>query len=565
MLFVFLAFFAGVITVFAPCVFALLPVIVGGSMTGDVQDKRRPIIIAVSLAISLLVFTLLLKFATVFIAVPPEVFTWLAGGIVIAIGLFMLFPTIYEHIILALNLEAKSKQLLGRGGKKGAVIGAIITGAALGPVFSSCSPVYGYILASVLPVNFFVAITYMVAYVIGLALMLLLVGYLGQRLIRRVRWAANPRGWFQRAVAVLFIIVGLLIITGYDKRFQVWIADHTAFNFDGISAQLIPSKNQAAKVSGGVLNVEPYTAPELTGISTWINSDPLTIAGLKGKVVLVDFWTYSCINCIRTQPYLKDLYAKYHDAGLEIIGVHAPEFSFEKNPDNVRQAVKEAGLVYPIAMDNDLQTWAAFNNQYWPATYLIDKDGLVRRTHFGEGEYAEEEQAVRQLLAEDGGKVPASSTTVTSTSTANNPITPETYLGLERASGYNGSPDLGEGNVIYTSASSLSTNEWTLGGSWNESSEGITAIKDSTLRYRVQAKDVYLVTGNNTNATIGVKLNGKPVSESGNAGTDITSSQLHASMAQLYHIVHFQQYQSDTVIELTVPAGVQLNTFTFGG
>jgi cytochrome c biogenesis protein CcdA/thiol-disulfide isomerase/thioredoxin len=565
MFFVFLAFFAGVITVFAPCVFALLPVIVGGSMTGDVQDKRRPVIIAVSLAVSLLVFTLLLKFATIFVAIPPSVFTWIAGGIVIAIGLFMLFPAAYERLILALNLEVKSKQLLGSGNKKGAIIGAIITGAALGPVFSSCSPVYGYILASVLPVNFFVAITYMIAYVIGLALMLLLVGYLGQRLVRKVRWAANPRGWFQRAVALLFIIVGLLIITGYDKKFQVWIADHTAFNFDGVSAQLIPSKNQAAKIQGGVLNVSPYPAPELTGISTWINSDPLTIAGLKGKVILVDFWTYSCINCIRTQPYLKDLYAKYHDAGLEIIGVHAPEFSFEKNPDNVRQAAKEAGLAYPIAMDNDLKTWAAFSNQYWPATYLIDKDGLIRRTHFGEGQYAEEEQAVRQLLAEAGGKVPGSAATDNSTPEANNPTTPETYLGLERASNYHGSPDLGEGSATYAPASSLAANEWTLGGAWSESDEGITAVKDNTLTFRVQARDVYLVTGNDTTATIGVKLNGKPISDTSSAGADITSSQLHVSMAQLYHIVHFQQYQPDATVELTVPAGVQLNTFTFGG
>jgi thiol-disulfide isomerase/thioredoxin len=380
--------------------------------------------------------------------------------------------------------------------------------------------------------------------------MLLLVGYLGQKLVRRVRWAANPRGWFQRIVAVLFIIVGLLIITGLDKQFQLFIADHTALDFDKFSAQLIPAGDTAKQV-GGVLNVVPYTAPELNGIKGWINTKALTIKGLKGKVVLVDFWTYSCINCIRTQPYLKDLYDKYHAAGLEIIGVHAPEFSFEKNFDNVRQAVMDAGLTYPIAMDNDLQTWQAFNNQYWPATYLIDKDGLVRRTHFGEGEYANEEQAVRLLLAEKGGKVPGHATT-TDTVAGSQKITPETYVGLERAQNYVGETALTSGEATYKPGTLSEVNQWTLGGTWQEAAEGITAVKDGVLTYRVMAKDVYLVTGSNSKGTITVKVTGLP------------DKQLDVSMAQLYPIAHFDQYQSDATVELHVPAGVQLNTFTFG-
>ena len=564
-LFILLAFFAGVITIFAPCVFALLPVIIGGSMSGDVQDKRRPFIIVASLAVSLIVFTLLLKATTLFIAIPPEVITGISGAIIILLGFALLFPLFYDRIIIALNLQAKSQQLLGKSGGKGAIIGAIITGAALGPVFSSCSPVYGYILATVLPVNFGVAMAYMLAYVAGLSAMLLLVGFLGQKLVRRLKWASNPKGWFTRIVAVLFIIVGLLIITGYDKKFQTFVADHTAFNFDGISSQLIPAGDSAHKQVGGVLNVTPYKAPELTGISTWINSDPQTIAGLKGKVVLIDFWTYSCINCIRTQPYLKDLYSKYQKDGLEIIGVHAPEFSFEKNPDNVRKAVKEAGLTYPIAMDNDLQTWAAFDNQYWPASYLIDQDGQIRRTHFGEGEYKEEEQAVRQLLTEKNGKAPSGSADTVNSSLGSNDVTPETYLGVSRASNYVGSPRLTIGTQDYTSTKLDSVNRWTLGGTWDVSLEGITAVKDSTLTYRVKAKDVYLVTGNNTAGVIGVKLNGQPISTTKSAGSDVTNSTVNVVMAQLYKIVHFDSFTGDATVELQVPAGIQLNTFTFGG
>jgi cytochrome c biogenesis protein CcdA/thiol-disulfide isomerase/thioredoxin len=545
------AFFAGIITVFAPCVFALLPVIIGGSMSGDVQDKRRPFIISISLAISLIVFTLLLKVTTLFINIPPAVITATSGIIIVLLGFALLFPNFYDKIIIALNLQARSQQLLSKGGtKNGAIIGAIITGAALGPVFSSCSPVYGYILATVLPVNFGAAMAYILAYVLGLSGMLLLVGFLGQKFVRKLKWASNPRGWFTRIVAILFVIVGLLIITGYDKKFQTFVADHTAFNFDNVSSQLIPTGNVAKQV-GGVLNVEPYAAPELTGISTWINSDPQTIKGLKGKVVLIDFWTYSCINCIRTQPYLKDLYAKYHDAGLEIIGVHAPEFSFEKNPDNVRQAVKDAGLKYPIAMDNDLATWAAFNNQYWPASYLIDKDGQIRRTHFGEGGYADEEQAVRTLLAENGGKVPGQASTTDSDSERNR-LTSETYLGASRASNYVGSTDLTLGQQTYTGGELNYVNQWTLSGTWNESGESLTAVKDSVLKYRVMAKDVYLVTGSNAKGVIDVIVNGKSIAP------------INVSMPQLYKVVHFDNYNSDATIELHVPAGVQLNTFTFG-
>ncbi len=555
----FSAFFAGVITVFAPCVFALLPVIIGGSMTGDVHDKRRPFIITASLAASLLLFTLLLKVTTLFINVSPAAITYVSGGIIVGIGLLMLFPQIYERLILLFNLQAKSQQLLGKGAGKGAVIGAIITGAALGPVFSSCSPVYGYILATVLPVNFTVAMIYMVAYIIGLSAMLLLIGFIGQKFVRHLRWASNPRGWFTRILAILFIVVGGLIMTGYDKQLQVYISEHTIFNFDALSSKLIPSGKQE------VVDGNAYPAPEFTGLTNWINSEPLTVAGLKGKVVLVDFWTYSCINCIRTQPFLKALYANYKDSGFVIVGVHAPEFSFEKNPDNVRAAVKQDGLLYPIAQDNNLETWAAFQNQYWPASYLIDKDGRVRYTHFGEGGDKETETKVRALITENGGSVPAKTIAGAQVekvaSSANE--TPETYFGSSRAGGYVGSTDLTDGTHNF-SLGAPDLGQWTLGGQWSVKGEGITAVSDSVLRFRVAAKDVYVVTGSDKTGTIDVKLDGSPISQTKSAGGDIVSSQLKVSMAQLYKLAHFDTFNSDATLELRVPAGVQLNTFTFG-
>jgi cytochrome c biogenesis protein CcdA/thiol-disulfide isomerase/thioredoxin len=555
------AFIAGIITVFAPCVFALLPVIIGGSISGDVHDKRRPFIITASLAVSLIVFTLLLKATTLFIDISPAAITYVSGGIIVGIGLLMLFPRIYEEFILRLNLQSKSQGLLGKGYGKGAVVGAIITGAALGPVFSSCSPVYAYILASVLPVDFGQAMAYMIAYVLGLSLVLLLVGFIGQKFVRKLSWASNPKGWFQRIVAVLFIIVGLMVITGYDKKFQTFVSEKTPFDFDSLSVKLIPSNDRESVE--GVLNVKAYEAPEFKGLSNWINSEPKTLESLKGKVVLVDFWTYSCINCIRTQPYLKEWYKTYKDSGFEIIGVHAPEFAFEKNVDNVKNAIKDAGLTYPIALDNDFKTWAAYGNQYWPATYLIDKEGNVRRTHFGEGEYKETEQAIRGLLQENGGSVPSQKSGIAEVNSVDEKQTPETYLGEKREAEFANPGGLQIGQRVYTLADLKAVNDWTLGGEWKVSSEGVTAVKDSVLKIRVAAKNTYLVTGSAAPGTVEVRLDGQPV-DSKNAGKDVSNGQVSVTTPRLYRVVSQKQFTQDQTIELRVAPGVQLNAFTFG-
>lgn len=558
------AFFAGMITILAPCVLPLLPVIIGGSISGNVNDKRRPFIITASLAVSLILFTILLKATTLFIDVPPEVFVYISGGILIALGIVFLFPGIYEWIILKFNLQAKSQQLLGKGSGKGPVVGAIITGAALGPVFSSCSPVYAYILATILPVNFAVAMLYMLSYVLGLSVMLLLVGFLGRKFVSKIKFASNPKGWFNRTIAIIFIVVGIFVITGFDKRLQTYISEKTPFDFDSLSSQLIPASSR--ETSSGVLNVKPYDAPEFTGLTNWINSEPLNLDELRGKVVLVDFWTYSCINCIRTQPYLKSWHETYKDSGLVIIGVHAPEFAFEQKPENVKNAAQKAGLTYPIALDNDFATWNAYENQYWPASYLIDKDGQVRRYHGGEGEYKETEQAIRMLLGENGGSVPQQSSSALSGDVpVSKAQTPETYLGTKRASNYTGAPNLTQGIHTFQPGKLERVNQWTLGGTWEVTSEGIIAQSSSTLSFRFGAKEGYTVTANEVaNASIGVTLNGKPISQTSAAGEDVKNSTVTVNAAQLYKIVKFNEFTPDSTVKLTVPEGVQLNVFTFG-
>jgi cytochrome c biogenesis protein CcdA/thiol-disulfide isomerase/thioredoxin len=561
------AFIAGLLTVLAPCVLPLLPIIIGGSVSGDAKDRKRPLIIAISLAISLILFTLLLKATTLLIDIPPQAITYFSGTIIIILGLVTLFPSIYATVIGKLGIEQRATKLLGKGySNRSKLLGPIITGAALGPVFSSCSPVYAYILATVLPVNFGQAFAYIIAYVLGLATLLLVIGYYGQRIIGRLKFASDPRGTFQRVIAILFIVVGIMIATGYDKRFQTYVSQHTPFNFDAISAKFLPEGKNKTDDSK-LFNVStPYAAPEFTGIDSWINSQPLTMKELKGKVVLVDFWTYSCINCIRNNPYLVKWYETYKDKGFVIVGVHAPEFAFEKNLKNVQKGVKDQHISYPVALDNDFDTWNAYNNQSWPSSYLINADGQVVRIHEGEGEYKEEEQAIRKLLMDNGASLNSvESTTKSSAVPVTEGQTPETYLGSRRASNYGGTPALAsKPEQTFTLNDTMTSNQWSLGGTWKVDSQYITAVSDAQLRFKVSAKDVYIVGGSDKAQNVGLKLNGRPISQTKFAGSDVKESMVRMRDSQLYRLVRFPEFRRDQVIELTVPAGVQLNVFTFG-
>lgn len=560
------SFIAGMLTVLAPCVLALLPVIVGGSVQGDVRDKKRPIVIAVSLAISIFVFTLLLKATSLLIDINPKTITYVSGSIIILVGLLTLVPGLYAKLLIKLGIEHRAIGLLGKSNQnKRALVGPIITGAALGPVFSSCSPVYAYILATVLPVNFAQAMAYIISYIVGLALVLLLIGYFGQRFISRIKFASDPKGWFQRAIAILFIVVGLLVFTGYDKKFQTWVSEHTPFNFDKLSSQLLPD-NPNRERSDGVLNVRPYKAVEFIGLEGWINSRPLELQKLKGKVVLVDFWTYSCINCIRNNPYLEKWYQAYKEQGFVVVGVHAPEFAFEKNRANVEKAVRDQKISYPVALDNNFMTWNAFRNQSWPSAYLIDAEGKVRRIHEGEGQYAETEQAIRELLAEKGARLDGIDMT---SGNARPPITAgqtaETYLGSRRASNYTGQPALAAAPTsTFVADKSLDGNEWTLGGTWEVQQEKIIARGNSTLSFKVNAKDVYVVGGSSAARMIGVALDGRPISTTGSAGADVKNNMITIQESKLYRVASFPAFAKDRVITLSVPEGVELNVFTFG-
>ncbi|MCA9324512.1 cytochrome c biogenesis protein DipZ [Candidatus Saccharibacteria bacterium] len=570
-----LSFLAGLLTAFAPCVLPLLPVILGGSLDPSARDKRRPYIIIASLVASLILFTILLKASTVLIGVNPMVWVYFSGGLVIALGIFMLFPDAWAQVIGRLGIEHRSQKLLGKAYQnKNQTVSAILTGAALGPVFSSCSPTYAWVLATVLPTNAALGVIYLAIYCLGLAIALLAVALLGRRLLENAKWATNPKGWFQRAIAVLFILVGLFIITGWDKKVQTWLVDKDVLNLLQLEEKLIPASNNSSTQSSSSAssdkqhyNVNPYDAPELTGIVDWINTDPLTLQELRGKVVLIDFWTYSCINCQRTQPYLNKWYDRYHDKGFVIIGVHAPEFAFEKVKANVANAVKEEGIKYPVAMDNNFATWRAYENQYWPAKYLIDKDGQVRYTHFGEGAYDETEGIIQDLLKETGQSV---NNTITRVDGAQQHVgqTPETYLGYQRGERFaNESEFKADVSVNYHLAQQLTPQNWSLGGQWKLSAWQSTATGDgSVMRINFAAQEVYLVMDGPHDRPVTLSLNGKKVTASSNGGADVDSQgRVMLDGPRLYKLVKLPTFQTGQILDITVPKGASVNAFTFGG
>ncbi len=546
-----LTFIAGFLSVLAPCILPLLPIIIGGGFSG-IQDKKRPYIITASLVLSLILFTVLLKVSTSLIGINPDVWSYVSGGIIIALGLIMLFPHYWDVIIGRLGIQAKSQELLGKAGRsRNGTVQAILTGATLGPVFSSCSPMYAWVIATVLPESTIKGTIYLGFYCVGLTIALLLISLLGRRVIEKIKWASNPTGWFQRAIAIVFILVGLAVATGFQKTVQTYLVDKDFLNFKSLEEKLIPEdedviereKTQKQTDNGDpdLFNITPYRASELVGLTDWINSQPLTLKALKGKVVLIDFWTYTCINCVRTFPYLQKWHETYTDDGFVLIGVHAPEFAFERVPTNVQKAVTERGLTYPIALDNDFATWRAYNNRYWPAGYLIDKDGNVRREHFGEGGYVETEEAIRELLAENSTMPTDALTATNSVPPISRNQTPETYMGTDRA----------ERNVT---TETLSAGEWSLSpNSWSQDNESITStVNGAVLKFNVSAKKVFLVTGStdSTNKPLSIIFNGTKMPD------------VIVNNANIYTILSLDSYNSG-VLEITVPKGTKLNAFTF--
>ncbi len=584
-----ISFIAGILTVLAPCVLPLLPIIIGGSVQGG--RKRNPYVITASLAVAIVLFTLLLKFSTVFINIPQSVWSLISGIIIIIFGLISVFPTLWEKINARLELSNRSDALLADSAKVKGHGSDILIGMSLGPVFSSCSPTYFLILATVLPRSFTTGLVYLIAYAIGLSLMLLLVSLLGQRFIQGARFAADPRGWFKRGLGVLFILVGILILTGKDKDLQTYLVQKGYYPTSALETSLLaraqPMNQADMPVTGsetpsmeaGSMTYMNKPFPryrEITDPAGYVNTDPLTIGGLVGKkVILVDFMTYSCINCIRTFPYLNAWYNKYKAQGLEIVGIHTPEFAFERKIENVQKEMVRYGIKFPVVLDNEYGTWNAYGNNYWPRKYLIDLDGYIVYDHIGEGGYDETEKKIQELLMEKAERekrpmavIPTGLVDTTSTYPGQG-ISPETYFGAARNQTLsNGTPNL-QGVQQLEAPINPQLNQLYLAGSWNFPPDyAENQIANGRIIYRYQANNIFFVGSAPSSIKMTIRRDGKPLDPS-QAGADVQfangESYITVQAERLYHLLKDGTETGAHTLELTIEkAGLKAYTFTFG-
>lgn len=429
--------------------------------------------------------------------------------------------------------------------------GGIIFGVALGLLWTPCA---GPILAAITTLVATQAITFSAIlitlfYSVGAGIPMFLIAYGGGKVIQSSRFLSQHTERIRQAFGCLMILAALAIAFHWDMTLQqkitsvlppVLIEDNAILKKE--LENLHGEKGKAKFVSDEFSNYGK--APEITGIVNWINSPPLSLMQLKGKVVLIDFWTYSCINCLRTLPYLKKWYSDYKDDGLVIIGVHTPEFEFEKDPKNVAAAASRLGVNYPIAQDNDYKTWVAYHNHYWPAHYLIDQEGNLRLVHFGEGKYAETENAIRSLLG-------LSQQNIQEKVEISRPLTPETYLGFARGKSYTSENLFKLGTADYNYTKPLWDDEVGLKGRWKVEDERITAESDDcSIDLNFLARQVHLVLSGSSRNPIKVFLDGKMLDEitlNGNREYDLVNTSYGRHL-----------------LMVSIPKGISAYAFTFG-
>jgi cytochrome c biogenesis protein CcdA/thiol-disulfide isomerase/thioredoxin len=592
------AFIAGLVTAVSPCVLPILPIVLA---TGADGDRRRPYLVIAGLIASFTVFTLASVQIISALGLPSSALRDVAIAIIAIFGLTLLVPAIsvvFERAtgrlqrvgarlmtpstpnsLAMASIAGTSDGALNAGSpRRASIAGGLLTGVGLGLVWTPCAgPILGAItsLAVTAPGS---GSTFVLVflYSLGAGLPLLAIAQGGRAMMGRLRLRSASR-WATKAFGVVVIATAGLMAVGADTALSAdltsalpnWTdALQTLEHANPVQAALSQLEGQdpasAQPASGGSELNDLGPAPDFKGIDRWLNSQPLTLAGLRGKVVLVDFWTYSCINCIRTLPYVEEWYQKYAADGLVVVGVHAPEFAFEHDTGNVQAAIARYGITYPVAQDNEFATWSAYNNEYWPADYLIDATGQIRATHFGEGDYDGTEADIRALLQEAGKTALPGATAAPVGAPIANGQTPETYLGSERQADFQGSYP-GDGTHAFALPSGLDQNSWGLDGTWDVTSQYISATKASDkLELKFQARDVYLVLSAPGPVTAHVTITGTATPSTLETEDVSASGGLTVSSARLYHLVHLPaSAQATLTITFDAPK-VQAFAFTFG-
>ena len=585
-------FVAGAATALSPCVLPVLPIALSAGATGG---RRRPLGIVAGLAVSFTFATVALVYVISALGLPDDLLRKLAIFVLLAFGISLMIPP------LAARLEAWLSRFAGiaggpRSGGGDGFWSGVAVGGSLGFVYAPCA---GPILAGVITVSASQSfntgrLAVALSYGLGSAVVLYFLMLGGRRVIAPL---ARRGSGFQVAMGAVMVVVALAMLGNYDVKFQNKIASSLP-SFLVNPSKSLEDTGSARKAladvrggSGGALGEATAeaavtgssasggggeatgrssglpvigTAPEFTDTQQWFNTPgdrPLTLKSLRGRVVLVDFWTYSCINCLRTLPYLTAWDRRYRKDGLTIVGIHSPEFPFEKDAGNVGEAIQRNGIEYPVAQDNDLANFTRYGTEYWPAEYFIDAKGRVRYVHFGEGEYGEKEKVIRELLAEAGHSVGAGESGARGIEASTGVTTPESYLGSLRADRFVNGP-IAAGTHDFGSPAAPPTNGLAYSGRWKVEPESATA-EGGALELSFGARRVYLVLGSpGQSRRVRVLLDGRPIPDR-LAGSDVHHGVVTVSGQRLYDLVDLPKVE-DRTLRLVPEAGVMGYAFTFG-
>jgi cytochrome c biogenesis protein CcdA/thiol-disulfide isomerase/thioredoxin len=585
-----LSYLAGVLTILSPCILPVLPFVFARA---DQPFLKSGLPMLLGMALTFAGVASLAAVGGGWAVEANQAGRLAALALLALFGVTLLLPGLADRLsrpLVALGARlSQSADARVAGAAGSAVLPSVLLGIATGLLWAPCAgPILGLILTGAALQGASAQTTLLlVAYAAGAATSLAAALLLGGRVFALMKRSLGVGEWVRRGLGVAVLGGVAAIALGLDTGFlsRVSLAGTSTLE-QGLLDRLGPSP--AAMPAPPAPPVLPVAGqketlavegpmPALTGAVAWLNSPPLTAEGLRGKVVLVDFWTYSCINCLRSLPMVRAWAAKYQEAGLVVIGVHAPEFAFEKNLDNVKRAVQELKIEYPVAIDNDYAIWRAFNNQYWPAHYFIDAQGRIRFHHFGEGDEAHSEQVIRQLLAEAGAKTAATAAEAVTVRADGIQApadfaavqSPETYIGYERADHFQSPGGLvRDRRQLYTAPAPLPLNGWALAGDWTvEGERAVLGAAGGRIAFRFHARDLHLVLGPGEDGKpvrFRVRIDGAAPGQDHGVDSD-GDGQGTVSEQRLYQLVRQEDASKDRTFEIEfLDPGVQAFAFTFG-
>ncbi|HEU0311474.1 MAG TPA: cytochrome c biogenesis protein DipZ [Sphingomicrobium sp.] len=567
MLLFLLAYLGGILTILSPCILPVLPFVFA---RGDKPFLTNGLPLLGGMALTFAGVATLAAVGGGWAVTANSIGRAIALALFAGFALLLIFPQLSERVMRP--LVGWGERLSARTGH-GGIGSSVLLGLATGLLWAPCAgPILGIILTgAALSGASTTTAGLLLAYSLGAATSLALALLVGGRVFAAMKRSIGIGEGVRKALGLLMLVAVGTIALGLDTRVLARLSTAQTFAFEHQLARLLGMQNEELSTrTGGTLPVEG-ALPPLDGAVMWLNSPPLTREQLKGKVVLIDFWTYSCINCIRTVPYVRAWAERYRDKGLVVIGVHTPEFAFEREPANVRKAVADFGIRYPVAIDNDWTIWRAFDNRYWPAHYLADAQGRIRYHHFGEGKTDETEAAIRALLAERGAKLGSKAKVTASGASAAADFasirSPETYLGVRRARNFASPGGLRKGASTYLLPADYKLNDWGLSGNWEVNDErSALQAAGGKIAFRFRARDLHLVLGSASGRPVRyrVLIDGKPPGSDGGMDVDAAGNG-QVTGQRLYQLVRQQDPGRERLftIEFLDP-GAQAYAFTFG-